>query len=127
MYFCFLSKFLSVCDVTNGTAVDARKKLSASAHKKVKISQSYHKSEWPGRQGSVVVDTVSHTHLNLSFLDPVASSIVQQTHYSVDGQMKVLMWKRESERPGSGCFTSQSFKFRSEPFLHFLLLPYNHN
>lgn len=53
----------------------------------------YHKGEWPGRQGSVVVDAVSHTHLNLCFLDPVAGGVVQQTHYSVDGELKGLMEK----------------------------------
>lgn len=54
----------------------------------------YHKGEWPWWQGSVVVDAVSHTNLHLSFLDPVARSIVQQTHYSVDGNEEELMVKR---------------------------------
>ena len=52
---------------------------------------TYHKGEGPGRQGSVVVDAVSHTHLHLSLLDPVAGRVVQQTHYSVGGESKRLM------------------------------------
>lgn len=58
---------------------------------------SYHKGEWPGRQGSVVVDAVSHTHLNLSFLDPVGGSVVQKTHYSVGGKLEGLMEKRREQ------------------------------
>lgn len=54
---------------------------------------AYHKGERPGRQGSIVVDAVSHTHLHLSFLDPVAGGIIQQTHYSVDVKLKGLMKK----------------------------------
>lgn len=53
----------------------------------------YHKGERPRRQGSVVVDAVSHTHLHLSLLDPVAGCVVQQTHYSV-----------HRERSWSRCF-----------------------
>lgn len=57
----------------------------------------YHKGEWPGWQSSVVVDAVSHTHLNLSFLNPVAGSVIQKTHYSVDGKLKGLMEKRSKK------------------------------
>lgn len=56
----------------------------------------YHKRERPWRQGPVVVDTVSHTHLDLSLLDPVAGSVVQQTHYSVEGKLKGLTEKRRA-------------------------------
>lgn len=49
---------------------------------------TYHKCEWPGGEGSVVIYTVPHTHLNLSFLDPVASGILQQTHNSVNQKVQ---------------------------------------
>lgn len=52
------------------------------------INGPYHKRERPGRQGPVVVYAVSHAHLDLSLLDPVAGSVVQQTHYSVEGKLK---------------------------------------
>ncbi len=77
-------------------------------HTKDPLYGPYHKGEWPGWQGSVIVDAVSHTHLNLSFLDPVAGSVVQKTHYSMDGKLK-----GEKER-ASGCFCfSQFFTFLS--------------
>lgn len=48
---------------------------------------AYHKREGPWRQGSVVVDAVPHTDLDLRLLDPVASGVVEQTHDSVGGDI----------------------------------------
>lgn len=45
---------------------------------------SYHKGERSGRQSSVVICTVPHTHLQLGLLNSVACGIVQQTHDSAD-------------------------------------------
>ncbi len=69
------------------------------------FSGPYHKGERPGRQGSVVIDAVPHTHLNLSFLDSVARSVIQQTHNPVDAQ-----GKGESEMSESSTVV-QSFYF----------------
>ena len=73
----------------------------------------YHEGEGPWRQGSIVVDTVPHTHLHLSLLDPVARGVVQQTHYSVDGKFEGLTRRRgeESKRSGWFCCCGESNLF----------------
>lgn len=54
---------------------------------------TYHKCEWPGGQGSVVINTVPHTHLNLSFLNPVACGVIQQTYNSVNHKVRESLLK----------------------------------